>query len=290
MLGIIDVGGGNRGSYGSGVMDYFLEQGVSFDYGIGVSAGAANIITFFAGQKGRTYRFYSIYNLRREAMSFSNYFKKGNFVDIDYLYKTLSVQGGEDPLDFNAFLRSGKTLWIVATDALTGKPVYFDAKDMELNDYGALGASSNVPGVNRACSWRGGLYYDGGISDPVPVEKALSDGCDKVLVILTRPRDYVRTSGKDRWMSLSMKRKYPRAAQAFRNRAAVYNAEVALCKKLEKEGKVKILAPDSIGRIGTLGQDPEPIRALYEKGYRDAGSALDFLRPGPSEKNPGAAS
>ncbi|MGI6178056.1 MAG: patatin-like phospholipase family protein [Eubacterium sp.] len=277
MIGLIDVGGGNRGSYGCGVMDRFLSENIHIAYGIGVSAGGANLASYFAEQEGRNYRFYTIYNLRKEAISLHNLIFKKNMVDLEYIYGTVANKDGEDPLDFEKIRQSDCTWWIVATDAETGQPVYFNGKDMAQDDYGPLKASSDVPVVNKPYAWRNGLYYDGGISDPIPVEKALRDGCDKVVVILTRPRDYFRTPDKDIKMAKLIRKKYPKAAEAFANRAEVYNRELKMCHRLEDEGKVKIIAPDSIGRMKTLSKDIEPIKALYHKGWSDAESAFDFI-------------
>lgn len=277
MVGLIDVGGGNRGSYGCGVMDRFLSENIHISYGIGVSAGSANLASYFSGQKGRNYLFYTEYNMRKEAISLRNYIFRKNMVDMDYIYGTLTNKGGENPLDFNKILKADCTWWIVATDAETGLPVYFNGKNMSQDDYGALKASSDVPIVNKPYAWRNGLYYDGGISDPIPVEKALRDGCDKVVVILTRPRDYYRTPDHDITLSKFIRRKYPEAARDLVKRADVYNRELTLCHQLEKENKVKIIAPDSIGKMKTLGQDAAPIRKLYQKGWHDAESAFDFI-------------
>jgi predicted patatin/cPLA2 family phospholipase len=255
MIGLIDVGGGNRGCYGCGVMDRFLSENIHISYGIGVSAGSANLASYFSGQKGRNYRFYTKYNLRQEAISLHNLIHKKNMVDVEYIYGTVSNKGGEDPLDFEKIQKSDCTWWIVATDAETGLPVYFNGKDMAQDDFGALKASSNVPVVNEPYAWRNGLYYDGGISDPIPVEKALRDGCDKVIVILTRPRDYFRTPDLDVMLAKMIRRKYPEAARDLARRADVYNRELALCQRLEKESKVKIIAPDSIGNMKTLSHN-----------------------------------
>ena len=276
MIGLIDVGGGNRGCYGCGVMDRFLSENIHISYGIGVSAGSANLASYFSGQKGRNYRFYTKYNLRQEAISLRNLIHKKNMVDVEYIYGTISNKDGEDPLDFEKIQKSDCTWWIVATDAGTGLPVYFNGKDMAQDDFGALKASSNVPVVNEPYAWRNGLYYDGGISDPIPVEKALRDGCDKVIVILTRPRDYFRTPDLDVMLAKMIRRKYPEAARDLARRADVYNRELALCQRLEKESKVKIIAPDSIGNMKTLSHNVKPIRKLYHKGWHDAEDAFDF--------------
>ena len=277
MTGLIDVGGGNRGSYGCGVMDRFLSENIHIPYGIGVSAGSANLASYFAGQKGRNYQFYTEYNLRKEAISFHNFIYKKNMIDLEYIYGTLTNKGGENPLDFKKIQGSDCIWWIVATDAKTGLPVYFNGKDMVQDDFGALKASSDIPIVNKPYAWHDGLYYDGGISDPIPVEKALQDGCEKVVVILTRPRDYFRTPDNDIKMAKRIQRKYPEAAHALCRRADVYNRELTLCQRLEIEGRVKIIAPDSIGKMKTLSHDAGPIKKLYQKGWHDAECAFGFL-------------
>ena len=60
--GIVVEGGGMKCVYSSGILDRLLDDKITFDYGIGVSAGAANLITFIAGQRERTYRFYAKYS------------------------------------------------------------------------------------------------------------------------------------------------------------------------------------------------------------------------------------
>ena len=121
-IGVIDVGGGMRASYGAGVFDWCMDNGIHFDYCAGVSAGSANVVSYLAGQRGRNYVFYTEYDMRDECMSFGNYVRTGNFVDLEYAYGELSNEGGEYPLDFRASLENPAEFKIVATSALTGKP------------------------------------------------------------------------------------------------------------------------------------------------------------------------
>lgn len=275
MLGLIDVGGGNRGSYGCGIMDRFLKENFKVDYGIGVSAGSANLASYFAHQMGRNYAFYTEYNLRKEAMGLGNYVRHGSFVNVEYIYGTITNRDGENPLDYARIVQEKIPYWIVATDAETGKPVYLDGLSMEQDDYGAFKASSNVPAVDQPYAWREHLYYDGAISDPIPVEKALADGCDHVIVILTRPKDYFRKSDSDEKLAKLMK-KYPAAQADLIHRAEVYNRELKLCLDLEKEDKVKILAPASIHHMKTLGQNAQGIKDLYVMGWHDAAEGIQW--------------
>ena len=129
MTGIVDVGGGLRGIYGAGIFDYCMEQGIHFDYCIGVSAGSANVCSYIAGQKGRNYQFYTDYSFRKEYMSMKNLLRQGSYINMDYIYGELSNTGGENPLDYEKLKESDVELRVVATNAVTGKPVYFDKTD-----------------------------------------------------------------------------------------------------------------------------------------------------------------
>ncbi|MBQ6314548.1 MAG: patatin family protein [Mogibacterium sp.] len=276
-FGIIDVGGGMRDAYGAGVFDWCNDNNVIFDYCIGVSAGSANLSSYLAGQRGRNLKFYTDYDLRDECMSMKNFAKTRNFVDLEYIYGEMSNSTGECPLDFEAVVRNPAEYKIVATDALSGKPYYFDKSDMAQDDYCAIKASSCVPAANQPYYVKGTRYFDGGISDPIPVAKCFADGCDKVVLILTRPRDFERSPKKDRLTAGILRASYPNAAVAMSKRAETYNYELRLAKKYEAEGKVLIIAPDDIGDMKTLTKDREMIEELYHKGYRDAEAIRAFV-------------
>lgn len=276
-LGVVDVGGGMRGSYGAGVFDWCMDNDIRFDYCVGVSAGSANVVSYLAGQKGRNYRFYVDYSFRPEYMGAGNFMREHNFLDLDYIYGTLTNEGGEDPLDFGAALANPAEFKIVATDALSGRPHYFDKTDMKQDDYSAIKASSCVPAVNRPYYVAGTRYFDGGISDPMPVKKCWEAGCDKVVLILTRPKDYVRPAWKDLGTVALLRMSYPKAAEAMRNRASTYNRELEEAAEYEKQGKLLIVSPDDIGDMKTLTKDRDAIDALYRKGYRDAEAIRRFV-------------
>ena len=160
---MVDVGGGLRGIYACGVLDRCLEEGVTFDLGIGVSAGSANLITFFAGQRGRNFRFYTEYAQRPEYMSLKNFLKKRSYVDLDYVYSTLSNSDGEDPLDYEAFAKNPAEFLVVATNAETGEGKYFDRTDIRQDCYDVMKASSTLPVVCRPYPIGGQLYFDGAL-------------------------------------------------------------------------------------------------------------------------------
>lgn len=276
--GIVDVGGGLRGIYAVGIMDFCLDQKIHFDLGIGVSAGSANLASFAAEQRGRNYQFYTEYAFRWQYMSVRNFIFKKSYVDLDYVYGKLCCAGGENPLDYPALRDNPMKLYVVATEAETGKAKYFDKGDIHQDDYDIMKASSALPFACRPYVINGVPYYDGALGDPVPVMKAFELGCDRVILILTKPEGVLRTPKNDEKVAARIRKKYPLAAWRLCKRAERYNAGVALAQKYAKQNKALILAPDDTCGVDTLKKNKESLQRLYEKGYRDAQKITDFLR------------
>lgn len=277
-IAVVDVGGGLRGIYAAGVFDRCMEEKIRFSSGIGVSAGSANVISYIAGQKGRNYQFYFDYSFRKEYMSLRNFLYKKSYIDMDYLYGTLSNSDGENPLDYDAVKASPVKFTAVATNAETGQPKYFDKSDLRKDNYDVLKASCSIPFVCRPYYIDGVPYYDGALSDPVPIEKAFSMGCDKVVLILTKPRGYRRKPEKDKKLAAKIKRKFPLAAAQLEKRAEHYNLGVERAERYEKQGKLLIVAPDDTCGVDTLTRDKDAMKRFYEKGYQDGSSIAAFAK------------
>lgn len=267
--GVIDVGGGFRGIYAAGVLDSCLDRGITFDLGIGISAGSANMASFAAGQRGRNYRFYTDYSFRRQYASLGNFLRRRSYVDLDYVYSVLSNRGGEDPLDYPALRDNPMALHVIALNAVTGQTEVFGREDLRQDCYDVFKASSALPWFCRPYVIRGVPYYDGGLGDPVPVKRALDMGCDRVVLILTKPETERRTSRKDQRIASRIRREYPAAAERLCRRAELYNKEVDLAQKYAREGRVLIVAPDDTCGVDTLRRDPESLERLYQKGLQD---------------------
>lgn len=275
--GVVDVGGGLRGIYAVGVLDYCMDHEIHFDLGIGVSAGSANLASYAAGQRGRNYQFYTEYVFRKQYMSARNFILRKSYVDLDYVYGTLCRADGENPLDYPALRDNPMEFYVVATDASTGKAKYFDKRDIRQDDYGIMKASSAIPFVCKPCAVQGVAYFDGALGDPVPVEKAFGLGCDRAVVILTKPEQELRSPKKDERIAALIRKKYPAAAETLCQRAQRYNAGVALAREYAKQGKVLIVAPDDTCGVDTLKRDKASLQRLYEKGYADGKKITDYL-------------
>lgn len=149
---------------------------------------------------------------------------------------------------------------------------------MMQDEYDPIKASCCVPVVNRPYMIDGNPYYDGGMSDPIPYKIAFDDGCDRLVLILTRPEDFRRIPKNDKVIARLLEHHYPKAAEAMATRSEVYNKCLDECEKLAEEGKVCIVAPDSIGHMKTLTKDIAAIEALYHKGYETAEVIRDFMK------------
>ncbi len=276
-VGVIDVGGGYRGIYAAGVFDYCMDEHIQFDLGIGVSAGSANLISYAAGQRGRNLRFYTEYGIRKEYAGARNFLTKKTFIDLDYAYSTLSNSDGEYPLDYPAFARNPMEFYVVTTNARSGKVRYFDKSDVAQDDYDAMKASCAIPFVCGPYNVAGEAYFDGALSDPVPVKKAIELGCDKIVLLLTKPEDFIRTGHDDERIARLIHRQYPEAAESLRLHAQRYNEGVALAKEYVAKGDAIIVAPDDTCGVTTLTRDPKLLEKLYHKGYSDGHKIKDFL-------------
>lgn len=274
---IIDVGGGFRAIFGAGVLDRCLEEGIAFDHCYGVSAGSANLTSFLSHQHGRNHTFYTQYAFRKEYASVNSFIHNHNFANLDYVYGTLSNHDGENPLDYEAFAANPAQFTVVACDARDGSTKYFTKDDMHYDDYDILKASSAVPVACQPYVIDGVPYFDGGIADPVPVQKAIDDGCDRIVLVLTRPKDVIREQHKDVAPARILRRSHPKAAERLLERYATYNTEVAAAKQYEAEGKVLILAPEELYGLSTLSKTYEGLERMYRAGYGQAGRIADFL-------------
>ena len=148
---------------------------------------------------------------------------------------------------------------------------------MRQDDYRVLMASCCIPVACKPIEIGGVPYYDGALGDTIPLQKAFADGCDKVVLILTKPVGTIRADGTDRKLARVIHRKYPHAAEQLALRAQHYNEGIALAQKLAAEGKVLIIAPDDTCGVKTLTRDQKALKKLYSKGMKDAERIRDFL-------------
>ena len=263
-LGLVVEGGGMKCAYTAGILDKFLDNGITFDYAVGVSAGSSCTASFLAGQRGRNRRFFVDHVPEPGYIGARTFLKTGSFFGLQYIYGDLSNSDGSDPIDYEAMMENPAEFEIVSTDAVTGKPVYFKKSDIKKDDYRVFMASCAIPVMTRPITIGKKKYFDGGVADPIPVRRAEAKGCDKLVVILCRPKDTVRTPQKHQEaMKLALHR-YPNILRAVNNRYLVYNEQLSYALDLERQGKALIIAPKEALPVSTYTKDPAVLQNLYD--------------------------
>ena len=264
--GLVLEGGGLRGMYTAGVLDAFLEQGITFDVGVGVSAGAAYGISYVSGQKGRNLKICEKYLNDKRYVSLRNLFKEGALFGQTFVYEDIPRK--LVPFDYDAYFKSKTKFLAGVTNILTGEIEYYQMKN-DRYKYDLFKATCALPLVSPIIPMGTGLYLDGGIADPIPYKQALKEGCEKLVIILTRHRGYVKEAEKAIWFSKLYYRKYPKLIEAMKRRHIVYNEQLEEIAELEKEGKAVIIAPTRPVKIKRIETNIDKIRGLYSKGYED---------------------
>lgn len=268
--GLVLEGGGMRGLYTVGVLDRFMEQNWVFDYVIGVSAGACNALSFLSGQTGRGYRINTAYLTDKRYLGIRNFFRTRSMFGMDFIFDEIPHK--LDPFDYDALLASPAEFITGVTDVETGRPVYFDKTHLD-HDSTIVRASSAIPCFSPMVEYQGKQYLDGGTSAPIPIEKAIEDGCERIVVVLTRPRDYVRPPERMRWYYRRHYRNYPAMVALLEHRHEIYAREKKLAMQLECEGRAVVIAPEPALEIDRFEKRMHRLNAAYQRGYEDAKKA-----------------
>lgn len=273
MNGLVLEGGAQRGIYTAGVLDVFLDNGIDFDTVIGVSAGALHGSSYVSKQKGRSIEYTLKYCRHKDFMSISSFIRTGNIVGTQFSYR--DIPNTLVPFDYDVFESSPTKMYAVCTNVDTGKAEYIECVNLRSN-IDILRASASMPFVSQFVEVFGNKYLDGGVSDSIPVKKALEIGCDKTVVVLTQPLGYRKKAPKD-FIANTRYRKYPNLANAINMRYKVYNETAQAIEQFENEGTIFVIRPSMKVKIGRMEKDPAVIKQMYELGCNDAKNSMPKL-------------
>ena len=274
-VGLVLEGGGMRGVYTAGILEYFLERDLFFPYVIGVSAGACNAASYLSKQKGRNKIVTIEYASDPRYISWKNYFKNRQFFGMDFIFD--EIPNKHVPYHYDVFYNSPSEFVVGTTDCLTGEPVYFKKQDYEKDLLTVLRASSSLPLIAPEIRFKDKILLDGGISDPIPIKKAQKDGFKKNIVILTRNEGYMKKPSKFQFL---VDRKYPEykgLQHSLRKRYQIYNDTVAYLENEEKDGNALIIRPTQPLKVGRMERNPERLKDLYYQGYEDAKNSMPSI-------------
>lgn len=280
--GIVLEGGACKGVFTSGVLDVMMEREMTFDYCIGVSAGAGNAMNFKSRQIERAYKivagdetpaYYGLHQAKRS----------GRLVDLDLVYNKLSYEPPL-PFDFHAYYESPMECEYTVACCETGFPEYLSETVYQKRLIDIVKASCSMPGICSPVEIDGKHYLDGGIADSMPVFHAMGRGCDRIVLVTTKPPADLHPTDYSRLrhlMSRLYRKKYPLFYEKLMTRVDRYFAQLDEILELEKEGAVLIIRPEQCN-VRSMEKDRAKMREYYRHGRavieRDWEKLEDYLR------------
>ncbi len=273
-INLILEGGGMRGLYTAGVLDFFHDKKINFLDIVGVSAGACNAVSYISGQRGRNLEINAGYCKDKRYMSFSGLLTRGSIFNMDFLFG--DIPNKLVPFDYKAYTNAPNRLTAVVTDCESGEALYYRIKDMSCDDV-YVRASSSIPLVSPIVEADGKKLVDGGTADSIPINYSVKQGFDKHLVVLTQHNGYQKKPNKYMDLIKHRIRQYPELVAAMKNRHINYNDSLKLVHDLEKAGKAFVLCPKEPLHISRFEKNTEKLKDIYNLGYNDAAARYNDL-------------
>ena len=277
--GMILEGGGSKGVFTAGVLDYLMHMGVRTSYVAGVSAGACNAVDYVSEQPERTKKCTIIREKALKFASIKNIAVKRSYFDMDLIFDRFPNE--LIPFDYDTYfdnVNNGVDCETVITNCITGKSEYWDVKDDRKLLMDVVRASSTLPFLAPVVNIKGTPYMDGGFSDSIPLGRSFRKGNTKNIVILTKSFGYrkKKTSASYARLMVDSYGKYPGLCRAAINRSRVYNRQLDIVERLEREGRIFVLRPTA-KPVSRTERNPRLLDRFYENGIEEAEKNFDAL-------------
>ncbi len=273
--GLVLEGGGMKGVYTAGVLDFFLDKELLFKNIYGVSAGACVMSSYVSRQRGRAYEVMVDYLKDKHYMGAYSLLTTGDIFNATMNFSL--VPRYLNPFDFEAFNGFEGNAYAVVTNIDSGEAEYIKISDMQAqSEY--IRASSSLPLVSRNVCIDGKLYLDGGIADSIPLKQSIKDGNHKNVVVMTKPAGYVRKPEKNLPLIKARYLRHPKVYELMKNRTQAYNETVEYIEEAAESGKIILIRPSYTESIGRLEKDESKLKRLYEAGYHDAEASFEKMK------------
>ena len=271
--GLVLEGGGMRGIYTCGVLDIMMDKGFEPDVLCGTSAGALFGVNLPSKQRGRAFNYNFRYCDNPNYVSLRSLIRTGNMVNVDFSYRRIPLELA--PFDEAAYEASKTKVFATVTNVRTGKAEYKQI-DNCLKQVDWLRASGTLPFISHRVHIGDNEYLDGGLVDNIPLDKAFEEGCDKVIIVLTRPIEF-RLNEHMHWLSKIFYPREKNLQQALRVRSSNYNKRMQQVRHLREEGKIFVFSPETLLPVRRLERNPLHLKQVYHLGLRDATRQWDKL-------------
>lgn len=279
--GLVLEGGAMKGVYTAGVLDFLLDAGIDFEKCYGVSAGACCMCSYLSKQRGRALATMTDYLKDKDYWGLSSLLRTGDLFNVRMCYHDIPEK--LNPFDYEAFDKNPGRGYAVVTNIETGFAEYIPLQEMH-RDIEAVRASASMPFVSRNVDIGGKLYLDGGLADPIPILHAVTDGCRKNVVVMTKEEGYWRSPMRHAGAARLKYAKYPKVYELIKNRHNAYNETLRYIYEQVEEGTVFLIQPRYKSDVSRTEKDASKLRALYEEGYEEAAARkeelLSFLEKG----------
>lgn len=273
--GLILEGGAMRGMFTCGVIDVFMENNITFDGAVGVSAGAVFGCNYKSNQIGRAIRYNKKYCNDKRYASFRSLITTGNLFGADFCYREIPEK--LDIWDYEAFEKNPMEFYVTCTDVVTGKPVYHKCTYGRADDIKWMRASASMPLVSKVVEIDGYKLLDGGISDSIPIKYFENLGYNRNVIVLTQPIDYIK--GKNQVLPIAKLtlRKYPNLIKTMANRHINYNNTTKYIREKEERGEIFVIRPTEALNIGKTEKNPDKLERVYQIGRKTAMNCLEKM-------------
>jgi predicted patatin/cPLA2 family phospholipase len=273
-VGLLLEGGAMRGMYTAGVLDVLLENNIKVDCIMAVSAGALFGVNFKSRQKGRAYRFNLKYINDKRYFGMYSLITTGNILNQEFCFK--DIPNILDDFNYASFKRTKEDFYAVVTNINTGKAEYIKIDDLKKKiEY--LRASGSMPFVSKPVKIDGNEYLDGGIADAIPIKKMMQMGLDKIIVVLTRPKEY-RKKKQDMTLAKILYKKYPKLVKTMEKRYKIYNDSIDEIEFLKEENDAFLIRPSKYIKIKRVEKNEEVLTQMYNLGVSDATTSINELK------------
>ena len=276
MPSLVLEGGSFRALFSAGIMDALLDSDIIFPYCIGVSAGISNCYSYISKQKSRNINIMEKYRNDKRYMGIKNILKERSLFGLKFIFE--DIPNKLELYDYDTFRKFDGKMVVGVSNAITGKAEYFNGLDVN-EKADLVKATCAIPVLFPAIKIGNNKYYDGGLCDPIPIRKAILDGNNKHLIILTNTKGYKLKSEKiNILVARFLKKKYPKIIKSLLSRHINYNETLEFCEKLEQEGNAIILRPSSDKVLKSFEKNIKKIRLTYEDGYNMTMLRLDEIK------------
>ncbi len=266
-------GGGMRGAYTAGALTWLIDHGIEFDASYGISTGAVYLANFLMKEKGNLFDFSVRGITDPRIVGLRPLLHCGRIVDYDFLFDhILTEEYGFDITPLKDCREGFIGLYVLSK----GRTIYYSTREISMKQ---LEASASLPILGKIIREDGLELLDGGITDMIPIRQALADGCNRHLIITTKPGNYERKPAKP-FVVWLMKMAYPQCeniSKDYEIRHLNYQDQISMIRQLEENEEAVYVYPSKTSNVTRLGGSEEELSELYRLGYDDMESRKEAI-------------